>query len=301
MQLILFGLMVFTLASFFTVVAYVLTPKITGLSMAEVSTGLTEYSTRKVKDAFLLVQALSSIGIFLVPPLLFAYFTHPKPGAYLGLRSPGKAIHWLLVLIIMVGAIPVLLGIESLFRELPLSGKLKEIQAQNDAAFKALLNMESFGAFLKTMAVMAILPAISEELMFRGIVMRMAYARSKRAGVAIAVSSFLFAAVHYNPVGLFAIFFAAVLLGSIYYLTGSIWMSMFAHFLNNGVQIFLMYLGTHNASVKAFAESDTMPMYLPIAGAIIFAGSFYLLWKNRTPLPYNWADDFANEHRNTDQ
>lgn len=294
MQIILFGLMIFTLVSFFSAVAYILTPRLTGVSMADVS-ALGEHSPRAVKDAFLLVQALTAIGIFLVPPLLFAYFAHPRPGNYLGLRQPGKSIHWALVIVIMLGATPVLLGIEALFRELHITGKMKEMQEQSDNAFKALLKMESFGDFVKTFLVIAVLPAISEELMFRGVVMRMAYARNRRIGVAIAISSFIFAAVHYNPVGLFAIFFAAVLLGGIYYLTGSIYMSMLAHFLNNGVQVFLMYLGNYNASVKAFADSDRMPLYFPVAGALVFAGGFYLLWKNRTPLPDDWSDDFKGE------
>ena len=299
MQMVLLGLMMFTLVSFFTVVAYLLIPLFTGTSITDISK-LSETSPRNIKDAFLFFQGLSSVGIFLAPAALFAYMMHPRPVAYLGLRKPGSAIHWILVPVVMLGAIPVLLGIESIFREINLGGKMQDLQNQNDNALKALLTMNSFSDFLKAFIVMSIFPGICEELLFRGVLMRMAFVRTQKIGVAIALSSFVFAVVHYNPVGLFAIFFAAVLLGLIYYLTGSLWMSMLAHFLNNGLQIMLMYMGTKNAAIKTFVEGNSIPLYFPLAGAAVFAGAFYLLWKYRTPLPDDWADDFAGETRETE-
>ncbi|MCD6065093.1 MAG: family intrarane metalloprotease [Flavipsychrobacter sp.] len=296
LQFLLFVLMVFTLTSFFTVVAYLVVPFFTGVPITELQ-GLNEQSTSRVKDAFLLLQTISSVGVFLAPALLFAYMTHPRPVEYLGLRKPGKAIHWVLVPLVMLGAIPVLLGLETLFREISLGGKAKDMQDTTDTAFKVLLTMRSFNDFLKTFAVMAIMPAICEELLFRGAVMRIIHARNKRTGVAIAVSALVFAIVHYNPAGLIAIFLAAVLLGGIYYLTGSLWLSILAHFLNNGVQIVLMYMGTKNAAVKAFVDGDSVPLWLVGAGIAVFAGAFYLLWQNATPLPDDWSDDFKGEKR----
>ncbi|WP_276132649.1 CPBP family intramembrane glutamic endopeptidase [Polluticoccus soli] len=296
MQFLLFVLMIFTLTSFFTVVAYLVVPFFTGVPIAEVA-GLNEQSSGRIKDAFLLLQGISSIGVFLAPALLFAYLAHPRPGEYLGLRKPGKAIHWVLVPLVMLGAMPLLLGLESLMREINLAGKAKEMQNTTDTAMKALLTMHSPADFVKSFIVMSIIPAISEEFLFRGAVMRIIHSRNKRTGVAIAVSALTFAVVHYNPVGLFAIFFAAVLLGGIYYLTGSLWLSILAHFLNNGLQIVMMYLGTKNAAIKAFVDGDSIPLWLIGAGAALFAGSFYLLWKNSTPLPDDWSDDFKGEER----
>lgn len=296
LQFLLFVLMIFTLSSFFMVIAYLVVPLFTGVPIADLA-GLNDQSTRRIKDAFLLAQGISSTGVFLAPAVLFAYMAHPRPAEYLGLRKPGKAIHWLLVPLVMLGAMPLLLGLEALMRDITLAGKAQEMQNDTDSAFKALLSMQSFGDFLKTFAVLSIVPAICEELLFRGAVMRIIHLRNKRTAVAIAVSALTFAVVHYNPVGLFAIFFAGVLLGGIYYLTGSLWLSMLAHFLNNGLQIVLMYLGTKNAAIKAFVDGDSIPLWLIGAGAVLFAGSLYLLWKNSTPLPDDWSDDFKGEER----
>jgi uncharacterized membrane protein YkgB len=113
--------------------------------------------------------------------------------------------------------------------------------------------------------------------------------------LSIAIVAFIFAIVHYNPYGGIAIFVAAVLLGYVYYLTGSLWMSIWAHLLNNGLQIIVYYIASGNPSVKAFVESDHLPAYVPFIGALVFGASIFLLWKNRTPLPDNWSDDFSEE------
>jgi uncharacterized protein len=292
LQVLLLILMMFSLGSFSLVVANMLVPTLTGVPLAELA-NLNEKSTHQVVNGALLMQFITASCIFLLPALLFSYMTHPRPGHYLGLRKPGKPVQWLLVTLLILGAIPVLLGIDGLFKMFDFGKAINEMQEKNENAFKALLQMPTFGDFLKVFFVMAILPAVSEEMIFRGILMRTLHRRNKRIGISIAITAFTFALVHYNPYGLFAIFAAGVLLGYIYYLTGSLWMSILAHLINNGLQILLIYMGNSNPSLKAFMDSDQLPVWLPISGAVVMAISLWLLWKNRTPLPDNWSEDFT--------
>jgi len=292
MQLLLLILMMFSLGSFSLVVVNMIVPALTGAQVADL-TNLSAKSPRNVIDAALLVQFVTASGAFLLPALLFSYMTHPQPGCYLGLRKPGKSIQWLLVIMLMIGAIPVFLGIDGLFKTFDFGEAINKMQEKNENAFEALLQMPTFLSFVKAFFVLAILPAVSEEMIFRGILMRTLHRRNKRIGVAVAITAFIFAMVHYNPYGLFAIFFAAVLLGYIYYLTGSLWMSILAHLINNGLQIVLIYMGNTNSSLKTFIEQDHLPVWLPLAGAVLMGFSLYLLWKNRTPLPDNWSEDFT--------
>lgn len=296
MQVLLFCLMIFTLVSFFTVVASVIVPKLTGYTAVE-AIGITTSSSGLLIDAFLLMQTLYSIGIFLAPALLFSYFTHPSPAEYLGLRKPGKNIQWLLVTIVMLSALPILLGIQAIVSSFDLGESIRKAQERNEEVTKAILTMKTFTAFVKAFVVIAIIPAIAEELMFRGIAMRMIHSRSRKIGVAIAVSAFLFAMFHSSPTGLLSIFFAGVLLGTIYYLTGSIWLSMLAHLINNGLQVVVIYIGNSNPAIKTFVEGDNIPWQWPVMGLVVFSASFYLLWKYRTPLPDDWSDNFKGEER----
>lgn len=292
LQLLLLILMMFSLGSFSLFVANLIIPALTHVPLTDLEK-LNEHSPRNIIDAAMLLQTISAAGIFLIPALLFAYMTHPQPIQYLGLCKPGKPVQWFLVTMVILGAIPVFLGIDGLFKTFDFGKAINEMQEKNENAFKALLQMRGLGDLLKALFVLAILPALSEEMIFRGILMRTLHRRNKRIGVAIAITAFIFAMVHYNPYGLFAIFFAAVLLGYIYYLTGSLWLSILAHLINNGLQIVLMYIGNSNADMKTFMEADQLPLWLPLTGGLIMGLSLFLLWKNRTPLPDNWSEDFT--------
>lgn len=70
---------------------------------------------------------------------------------------------------------------------------------------------------------------------------------------------------------------------------------MLGHMLNNGLQVALLYFGANNATIKAIGESNELPAFVPVIGVAVFAASFYLLWKSRTPLPPDWADDYTKE------
>ena len=285
---IMFSFFVLGLGSF-------LVPLLTGYSLADVA-GLNERSPEMLRQAALLWQFLYTLGTFLAPSLLFAYATHPRPGRYLGLVKPGRTIHWLLVPVAMMGLIPVLLQLGHWIEMLPWWSESTRQEAQRLEDLTTIFTtMRSPGEFLKILFLMAVLPAIGEELFFRGVMMRFAAKRSLNVFFPIILTSLMFAFVHMNTYGLLSIFVAAVFLALVYYWTGSLWLSILAHFLNNGAQIVLLYLAENNASVASFAESNEVPMTLFLAGLAIFSVSFWLLWKNRTPLPSSWTEDYDPE------
>ena len=101
--------------------------------------------------------------------------------------------------------------------------------------------------------------------------------------------------MHSNPYGMLSIFLAGLLLGGIYYLTGSLWCSIAAHACYNGLQIFLTYAAKASPTLKVIEETSSVPLSWVITGTIVFASVFYLMWKNRTPLPNNWSEDYTPE------
>jgi membrane protease YdiL (CAAX protease family) len=157
----------------------------------------------------------------------------------------------------------------------------------------AFLNIPDFYSFMRGLLIMAIIPALGEEMFFRGVLMRFVKKRSRTMLAPILTSAALFALAHSNVYGLPSIFSAGILLAVIYYLTGSLWCSIFAHLLFNGLQVILSYAGSNNAAIKAFMSTNTVSYPLVIGSILVFCVSFYLLWKNRTPLAPNWTDDFA--------
>lgn len=288
LQLGLFLLMILTMSGFGTFMVMTFLPKLTPYSFASMG-AINENSPAPLISSYLVIQGILSVSIFLLPALIFAYLAHPDPKEYLGLRKPGKNIQLLLSILVMLGAMPILQLVQDLIGQIDFGPKVKASQAANESAFKAFLRQPDLISFVRTFIVLAIIPALGEELFFRGIWMRFFKKVSRNMTAPILVTSLIFAYVHANVYGLLSIIAAGALLALIYYLTGSIWCSILAHMFFNGSQVAVAYLQGANASTES---AKTIPWIYVLAGAVIFSVSFYLLLKNKTPLPGNWTDDF---------
>jgi membrane protease YdiL (CAAX protease family) len=283
--------MTFTMMSAATVFLYSLMPKLSGFTIQQLQT-LNEHSPAKLIRTSIIVQGLGSIFVFLLPSLLFAYLSHPAPAKYLGLKAPGKNIQFILAILIMIGAMPVLSWIAELIGHIDFGAKVKAEQAVNDNMMKAYLRIPDAFSLMRVLVVMAIIPAVGEELFFRGVLMRMARKRSRTMLMPILFTAAVFAYAHTNIYGYLSIFLAGIILAVIYDLTGSIWCSIAAHLFFNGSQVVLAFLGNSNSSIKQTTTGSSVSLYLVAGGLALFCASFYLLLKNKTPLPDNWANDF---------
>lgn len=295
LQLLQLIILVAIMFSFFALgLGTVLIPKLTGYTLTQVA-GIEKDSPYMLRQAALLWQFLYSFGTFFLPPLLFAYAMHPRPAEYLGLRRPGKSLHWIIVPVLMLGLIPILLQIGNWISQLPWGADTKAQAEKLKELTEVMTTMNSPLEFLKIFALMAILPAMGEEMFFRGLMMRFAAKKSSKMIFPIFISSLMFAYVHSNPYGLISIFIAAVVLALIYYWTRSLWLSILAHMINNGVQIVLLYASARNPAVGQIVEDNQVPLWMLAGGVIVTGVSFWLLWKNRTPLPSDWSEDYSKE------
>jgi membrane protease YdiL (CAAX protease family) len=313
LQMVLFFLMIFTLMSFATFLVLTFMPRLSGVSINDII-NLSPASSVKTTRVTLIAQAISHICSFAVPALLFATFTHPRMREYLGLRKPANPIHWLLVTGIMLGLIPALLWGEAWMMHHLHFGKLAdETQQKSDNMIKAFLNLPTGADFALLLTVLALLPALGEELIFRGIFLRLFHRGFNRARLSaqgsyavpvsdpqramvfpVILSALLFATWHTNPYGFTMIFIAGCVLALIYSLTGSLLCSMWAHLLYNGLQVSIVYFSHGNVEAKKIAEGENLPIVFPIAGLILFAISFYALVRTQSPLKPDWSNDFRS-------
>jgi membrane protease YdiL (CAAX protease family) len=292
MQLMQFALMIFIFMGFTAVLLGYVIPNTMGISTDAVNT-VSANSPMHVIHGVLLLQFTGSFLLILLPAFLFAYNTHPRPLQYLGLVKP-KGSHLLWVTVMMLGIIPLILKIPEWLHQINFGSTAERVQADNDRLTSALLKMNNFGDFIMAFATMAILPAIGEEMMFRGVIMKMAAKRSRSMTMPVLVTAILFTWVHGNIYGMVSIFIAGVLLAVIYYATGSLWCSILAHLINNGLQIVVKYTAGDNVGMQK-ALDGTVPLSVVIGGLIVFGFASYMLWKNSTPLRRTWVNDFTNE------
>lgn len=293
LQLFLFAMMVLTFSSLGSYVVLAFLPKLTGgITLAE-ALKLGPNSPVAIARAALLVQAITHASAFAIPCLVFAYLMHPKAGTYLGLRAPGQPLHWLVVPGIMIGFLLFSLYLESwLVQHVHLQGWMKKMQDQNNDQMAGMLGLKSTPDLIKAIAIMAALPALGEELMFRGILMRFAHQRNKKRVFPVIISALLFTALHANPLGMPFIFSAGIILALIYWLTGSLWCSILGHFVYNGIQVVAVFLSNTGGETQ-------VPAYIPVIGLALFLGCGYALIKTQRPLPPDWSDDFAGDKQDT--
>lgn len=193
-------------------------------------------------------QGISSAMIFIAPPVILYAFTRHHPMRELGFRKPNSA--WLL-----------LIGVVLMFVSLPLTNLLTSWNEKMNfgAAFESLeallqqleetagdltermLQVDSFSGLLFNLLVIALIPAIGEELTFRG-VLQQALTRRCNVHVAVFLSAFIFSFIHFQFYGFLPRMFLGLLLGYLFYYSGSLWTSILMHFVNNGAAVVVAYL-----------------------------------------------------------
>ena len=121
-----------------------------------------------------------------------------------------------------------------------------------------LVSFENFGQFLGGLLVLAVLPGIGEELLFRGFLQPAIARLFRNAHAGIWISAILFSAFHLQFYGFVPRMALGVLFGYLYWYTGRLWVPMFAHFLNNAYSLVLVYIiGGENISY-GFGGDDGM-------------------------------------------
>lgn len=306
LRLALALLLVFTLISFTTYLILILGPKLSGLQYRDLIK-ITERSPAATIRTSMLTQGFASIGQYLLPAVLFAVFCHPRPRAYLGIRKPGKSLHWIIVTLIVVGLVPAQLVAETWMMDVvKLGADADKEQAASTQLVKAWMSLRGGGSLALILTVLALIPAIGEELLFRGVLLRLFHQFFSRRRtilpqfdsvdvqpdiqrsmlMPILVTTVMFTAMHSGPYGFVFIFIAGCVLALIYQLTGSLVTSIWAHFVYNGSQVLLSYFSASGTDID-------VPAWVGLAGLGVFLLSFYALIRNQTPLAANWSADFA--------
>lgn len=162
-----------------------------------------------------------------------------------------------------------------------LEAVLKGMEDKLAETTKFFTNFTSFWQFLLAFLVIAVIAGIGEELIFRGLIMRKLLLGTGNPHIAIWVSAFIFAAIHFQFYGILPRMMLGVLFGYFYLWTGNIRVPIFAHIFNNGLAVTIMYL--HNIGiVKTDLESmDNVPMVIVGFSLIATIGLMFLL-KNYT-------------------
>jgi hypothetical protein len=163
-----------------------------------------------------------------------------------------------------------------------------EAQEETSKLRTALLRTDSVAVVVLNVFAMALLPAIGEELFFRGVILRISFQGTKNIHLGVLLSAILFALVHMEFSNFLAILFMGVLLGYLYVYTGSLLVPIGLHFLNNCVYIILESSGNGSAFVDKM-EAGSNSIFWLITGAIALLLFAFLLQRSVNKGNWNTA------------
>jgi len=152
----------------------------------------------------------------------------------------------------------------------------RNYESKAEALTKFMTQFESGGEFLLAFVVIAIFPAVSEELLFRGMLQRQLHQGLGNIHVAIWTSAILFSAFHLQFFGFVPRLLLGGLFGYLYYWSGNLWMPIFAHFVNNGFSVVMIYLNQKGVVDMDVESTDTVaPWPAVVASAFLVIALLY--------------------------
>lgn len=210
---------------------------------------LNNFDNPAVVDVLKFFQIINQIGLFIFPPLMFAYLDEGNIFRYLKMdRLPGLLV-MVLSCMLVFSALPLIhwsADINELL-SLPewLAGFEKWMKETEDNARKiteVFLDVTTIGGLLINLIMIALLPAIGEELFFRGVIQKLFNQWLKNAHWAVIITAVIFSALHLQFYGFLPRTILGIMFGYLFVITRSLWVPILAHFVNNGAAVIVAYL-----------------------------------------------------------
>ncbi len=200
-------------------------------------------------DVLKFMQITQSVGMFIVPPLIYFRLAGLRGSDYLTRNRTALPLFLLLTAGIgFISAPMVELSYQvNQFLDLPsfldgLEAWMRESEKMMEELTQLLLSMDGWTDFLVNMLMIAVIPAIGEELMFRGALQRILERWFGNIHWAIFIAAVLFSFIHMQFFGFLPRLLLGLLFGYLFYWSGNIWVPIAAHFLNNGMIVLLTFL-----------------------------------------------------------
>lgn len=231
-------------------------------------------SEPKSDEAILFIkfyQFLNQLGTFILPVLLYSYLVSIAPMSFLKLTEKPKTLVLSVSFLIIFSILPFLNFIESINESMVFPAFLNNVEEwiidkEEKAAYltEIIIQTNTLSGLLLNLLVVALIPAIGEELLFRGVLLKLLKDITKNAHWAVIISAILFSAFHLQFYGFLPRFTLGLVLGYLFVFTGNLWVPIFIHFVNNAAAVIvynLHYNGYITTSMEDFGTLDN-PVYI---------------------------------------
>ncbi len=240
--LILFGTTLVGGLGYFTV------SNMFGLTADDLTNGITDSDGGIPTNAIRILQAFMSLGMFLVPALAYSQISKDREIEFYGFNKNVPIAVWGLVILLMIAISPFIDGIVYLNYNLPypdfMSGFVEGLVAQQEMLsdqMEILTEMPNISIFFINLLIIAIIPAIGEEWLFRGVIQKLFKEHFHSKHRAIWLTAFFFALLHQSVFYFLGLWLLGALLGYLKEWSGNIWLPVLAHLINNSLILVVLY------------------------------------------------------------
>ena len=144
-----------------------------------------------------------------------------------------------------------------------------------------LMTPNTFWAMIFNILIIAVIPAIGEEMIFRGVFQKILSSLFKSGHLAIWVTAFIFSALHFQFFGFIPRFILGLIFGYLFFWSGTLWLPIISHFVNNAVSIIAAYIqGWEN--LKATPDIPLWEQILGLPVPIIISIVILLYFRNKS-------------------
>jgi len=238
-----------------------------------------------------IIQSISTLGAFLLPALLFSYCVSKKLFSYnkADKITPPQLAGYVLILSFLILPVIACLGYFNEQISLPCFMQkieiwMREMEEKSRIALHLLTAHSTIPILLLNIIIMALLPAIFEEFLFRGTIQQLFSKWFSNKHVAIVITAFIFSAIHFQFFGFIPRFLLGIYLGYLFVWGRSLWLPIIAHFMHNAISLIFDYGAQRRGiDLEAITPIQMKEFYPAILLCTFCVGTgIYFLWKKAT-------------------
>jgi uncharacterized protein len=254
-------------------------------------------------NAIKALQLVSTFFIFFIPAMVTAMIMSRKPFRFLGFNLYFSQKQAGITILIMLCSLPLVGALSEINKLIPIPHNwevvFKKMEDSYAQQVKVLAEIRGWGEYFIALIIMGLAPAIFEETLFRGAMQNILQKLTNNPWISIGVTSIIFSAIHFSYYGFIPRVALGVVLGLIFYYSGSIWLSILAHFFNNALVVSQIFYLTQKGKPIEDAMNDSSPVWwgIPALLALVFLFRFFRKFALQDLKSKKPAEDTALEEK----
>ena len=231
------------------------------------------------------LQVSQQVALFIIPAIVIAMLLRQGNKSFLKTdRFPGS-IPLFMVIMLAILILPVTIYTGMLNSRMTLPGWLSGVEnwmrtKENTASDLTglLIKSRGIGDLMINISILAVIPSVAEELIFRGILQQILCRIFKSGHIAIGLTAIFFSAVHLQFYGFLPRLILGLSFGFLFFWSGNLWIAVVALFINNAIPVMMSHFIRWNDLSDKASDMVEKKVLIPLVPALLSIGILYYFW-----------------------